>query len=90
MHTRDSDLPHTFKNLDQKTCLLCRGKAPALPLEPLPQLQNEKTNLKSLNLTADKDQHVWGMRSNLVLTALATTMVIGVIMLVATAMLQPE
>ena len=68
----------------------CRGKAPSLPLEPLTSLQNEKTSLKSLNLTAEKEQHIWGMRTNLVLPALAMTMVIGVIMLIASAMMQPE
>ena len=67
-----------------------RGKAPTLPLEPLPQLQNDKTNLKTLNVIADKEQHIWGMRSSLVLPALAVTMVLGVIMLVVSALLQPE
>lgn len=69
---------------------MIRGKAPTLPLEPLPQLQNDKTSLKTLNVTADKEQHIWGMRSSLVLPALAMTMVLGVVMLVATALLQPE
>ena len=68
----------------------CRGKAPSLPLEPLTPLHNEKTSLKSLGLTAEKEQHIWGMRPNLVLPALAMTMVIGVVMLVASAMMQPE
>ena len=67
-----------------------RGKAPTLPLEPLAPLQNEKTNLKTLSLTAEKEQHIWGMRSKLVLPALAATMVIGVVMLTFSAMMQPE
>lgn len=71
-------------------CWLHRGKAPSLPLETLPHLQDEKTNLKTLNLTADKEHYIWGMRTSLVLPALATTMLLGVVMLVASALLQPE
>ncbi|KAL3163355.1 hypothetical protein ABBQ32_009744 [Trebouxia sp. C0010 RCD-2024] len=70
--------------------LAFRGKAPSLPLETLPHLQDEKTNLKTLNLTADKEHYIWGMRTSLVLPALATTMLLGVVMLVASALLQPD
>ena len=71
--------------------LMChRGKAPSLPLEPLPHLPIDKTNLKTLCLTPEKEQHRWGMRTSLVLPALATTMALGVIMLIASAMMQPE
>lgn len=69
---------------------LNRGKAPSLPLESLPHLQNDKTNFKTLSTVTDKEQHIWGMRSNLVLTALAATMALGVVMLVVSALLQPE
>jgi hypothetical protein len=68
-----------------------RGKAPSLPLPPLPDLQNTKlTNLRTLNVSPDKEQHIWGMRSNLVLPALAVTLLVGLVMLGASALMQPE
>lgn len=68
-----------------------RGKAPSLPLPPLQDLQNTKlTNLRALNVSPDKEQHIWGMRSNLVLPALAVTLLVGLVMLGASALMQPE
>ncbi|KAA6422349.1 MAG: hypothetical protein FRX49_07819, partial [Trebouxia sp. A1-2] len=67
------------------------GKAPSLPLPPLPDLQNTKlTNLRTLNVSPDKEQHIWGMRSNLVLPALAVTLLVGLVMLGASALRQPD
>ena len=72
-------------------CITCRGKAPSLPLPPLPDLQNIKvTNLRTLNVTADKEHHIWGMRFKLVLPALAAALLVGLMMLAASALMQPE
>ena len=68
-----------------------RGKAPSLHLPPLPDLQNTKlANLKVVNFSADKEQHILGMRISLVLPALAVTLLVGVAMLVASTFMQPE
>lgn len=72
-----------------------RGKAPTLPLPSLDDLEVTKAaSLKAIPLTPiekeGKEQLLWGMRSNLVLASLATTMVIGIVMLIGIALLQPE
>lgn len=84
---------HKFKyRLSTLSHFVCfpRGKAPTLPLPPLPDLQNTKTNLKAINLSTDKEQQIWGMRTNLVLPALAATLLVGLVMLAASAIMQPE
>ena len=73
----------------------CRGKAPTLPLPSLEDLDVSKAaSLKAISLTPPekdgKEQHIWGMRSSLVLASLATTMMVGIIMLIGIALLQPE
>lgn len=52
------------------------------------------SSMKAISLTPPqkegKEQLIWGMRSHLVLAALATTMLVGIVMLIGIALLQPE
>ena len=70
-----------------------RGKAPLLPLLPEEDLQNQKlVSMKALSspIGTRKEQHILGMRSKLVLPALAATLVIGLVMLLTSALTQPQ
>lgn len=94
MNVRFQDTLGVQRFLDLSVSI-CRGKAPTLPLPSLDDLDVTKAaSLKPLPLTPSekegKEQLLWGMRSNLVLASLATTMIVGIIMLIGIALLQPE
>ena len=65
-----------------------RGKAPSGSLEPLPHLQHDKAVLKTLNQTLGKQPHICRMQRKWVLRTLVLTILLGVVILVASALLQ--
>ena len=83
-----------FPVLDNSLHAAFRGKAPTLPLPPLSDELTQAAKLKAIQLAQPeketKEHLIWGMRSGLVLASLATTLAVGIVMLIAIAFLQPE